>query len=1089
MRRRKTSGTIGRSAACAAAALIATAGAVYAASLRLAADREVYRDGPARLRVQALDVRGPVPPLTVRALPAHGAAVTIYEGPMPAATNTVRLLDDFENLALPGSKDLHLGCVYEGGWEVGNRLQRSVFLSNSGHDDGPKIGFGALRMRYTGGLGGSVARRLSAPAAVNVSNDWVTVSLFGMGRQAATRIKVGLRGRAKPGVAEEMFYPFALIRSESSGEYIHTRIFEGALEDAIRLNFDGWREFRLPLRAFIPYPRETSPSDAAEFLVEVTGFEFLLDGVGTFYADELRILSPADLGKELPAQVIVWDLAALPNGTYTVEAACGAAKESQCVTLAGKRGAPLCARLAPGPRGMVFEFDGKLVAPVFHSGGPHNPPLSFSAYAAGGLNLHCLYYSDQQGDRDWIGPGDFNGFVRLDATLRRMLRADPDGRFIINATVDPPKWWIEAHPDEQAAYEAGAIREGCVYDGWYKPSLASEVWRRDAAAYLDALVRHVRGGPFADRVVGLWASAGDAGEWWHPARVGPKGHYAQLMDYSPPMQVAFRRFLRMRYRDEVRELRRAWGEPAATFGNDAIPSERERRESGTVYGVFRDPSARRRVIDYYECHNRVVFEAIAAMASAVKGASEGNLLFGLFGAGGNLFPANGETGYKIFPELMRLETLDMLVNTGMYGCLYPGGGNCFRYTEGSFPLHRKLFINQNDHTCCLYWEHNVAAHRAGDAAVELVKRDAVMPFVRGVGAEWFDMCFRGEGAYSLPRLLDKLVLVRDLAQAELLSAYRPHAPERVDGAALVVDDRTGFYLTLEADANLMAWPSIHMGCYELPYVGARVDAYSLSDVAQMPDYPVVIFNVAMTMSPEQRALVRRRFCGKGHTVLWICPPGMNDERSFDLARSLELMEIAPVFAGVAPPASRVTNLDDPLTRSLQSAEPRPAFKGQTLPYQANCLTRDVGEVRFAQAGEFSSGTPAIPLFSAVEAEGITVLARYLTNNAPAVAVRRFGDWTSIYSGIPYLPAEFLREVLRAGGVTIHGKEYEALWANERWLGVHTGSKEGPRTFRVAGAVRQVTEMFSDQVTSVANGRFTANLKPMTSYLWRMEAEQ
>ena len=86
-----------------------------------------------------------------------------------------------------------------------------------------------------------------------------------------------------------------------------------------------------------------------------------------------------------------------------------------------------------------------------------------------------------------------------------------------------------------------------------------------------------------------------------------------------------------------------------------------------------------------------------------------------------------------------------------------------------------------------------------------------------------------------------------------------------------------------------------------------------------------------------------------------------------------------------------------------------------------------------------------PLWYADDPEA-TVLGRAQANGKAGLVVRRFADWTSVYSAAPLTCPGVLRALARAAGVHLYCDRDDALYVNNRYLGIHA-QHGGRRTVR------------------------------------------
>ena len=96
----------------------------------------------------------------------------------------------------------------------------------------------------------------------------------------------------------------------------------------------------------------------------------------------------------------------------------------------------------------------------------------------------------------WKGEGEYD-FSIVDRRFASLLAANPNALVLPRVKLDPPKWWMDRHPDEHSMY----LKDGKpVSSGGY--SIASEAWERVSDRMLRDFVRHVEGSAYAGHVFG-----------------------------------------------------------------------------------------------------------------------------------------------------------------------------------------------------------------------------------------------------------------------------------------------------------------------------------------------------------------------------------------------------------------------------------------------------------------------------------------------------------------------------------------------------------------------------------------------------------
>ncbi len=197
-----------------------------------------------------------------------------------------------------------------------------------------------------------------------------------------------------------------------------------------------------------------------------------------------------------------------------------------------------------------------------------------------------------------------NWAASADRWIEMALQANPNALLIPRIPVTyPPDRWFQEHPDERMLYDDGA--HGL-------PSVHSEVWRRDAARHLKALVEHLEA-KYGDHILAYHPSGQHTGEWFYD-----RMWEGRTASFEPPARTGFLRFLKAKYGSDD-ALRRAWRDNTISLASADIPCLEERGRA--TRGVFRDPVAERKVIDFDEFRNVDMADAVAQLCQTIKQAA------------------------------------------------------------------------------------------------------------------------------------------------------------------------------------------------------------------------------------------------------------------------------------------------------------------------------------------------------------------------------------------------------------------------------------------------------------------------------------
>jgi hypothetical protein len=115
-------------------------------------------------------------------------------------------------------------------------------------------------------------------------------------------------------------------------------------------------------------------------------------------------------------------------------------------------------------------------------------------------------------------------------------------------------------------------------------------------------------------------------------------------------------------------------------------------------------------------------------------------------------------------------------------------------------------------------------------------------------------------------------------------------------------------------------------------------------------------------------------------------------------------------------------------------------------------------------------------------EGKT-LAEFTSNKIPALVVKDFPDWKSVYCAVPYLPPKLWQKIGNSSGLHVYNTNTEDTTIGAgRLFAIYTIS-DGTRKLSVPPGCRKVEELFSGKVFPIKNGNFTITVKSLNSYLF------
>ena len=679
------------------------------------------------------------------------------------------------------------------------------------------------------------------------------------------------------------------------------------------------------------------------------------------------------------------------------------------------------------------------------------------AYAEAGIHFYAFDVGSAGPAPEWTGPGpDRLGpfdFTTVEARYGRILDADPAAKFHLRLHLELRRgrndWWLDRYPAECDLDSEG---------GRTTQSFASEVWRRESNEFLQAYIAHLQQTGLDQHVIAYQVGAGHTGEW-------VKGHTSMWHvcgDYSMPMQVAFRDWLRRTYHDDVEELRSAWNDPSASFAGARVPSAQA--QLTTTHMAFRDPRYEQPVIDAYRCLADLCGDLIIDFCRTIKTATHGQALAGAFYGylmelawnagffGENVDSPYGTTqrsGHLGLSRVLESRYVDFLVSPYSYGFRGIGGFGCAMTPAESLRRHGKLFIFEDDTRTHLA-PHDTSFGRAAspDDSDAILKRNFAEIVTRGQGIWWL-----GEGSHidplREPRFSPLLKQFQELGTFALDLDRTPSAE-----IAVLLDDESFFYESLHNDLDLAL--IFQQRLWGLPRLGAPSDTYLLRDLIEgkLPPYKLYVLLNAFHLNTARRGALLHQLRRDGRTALWLYAPGYIDQ-----APDQDSMTALTGFTFGRCDHSwiqtmHIVDFNHPITTGLTQD-----------------LTWETG-------GKFG------PQFHLEESQA-TILGQVVYAEGrcrPGFGVKTFPEWTSVYSAVPNLPAPVLRGIARAAGVHLYSEAGDVLFASRRLFGVHTVSG-GLRSFALPHTVEVVYDLFARREVAEKTAQIKTTLPPRSTTLY------
>ena len=629
----------------------------------------------------------------------------------------------------------------------------------------------------------------------------------------------------------------------------------------------------------------------------------------------------------------------------------------------------------------------------------------------------------------WLGPGKYD-FAEVDDLLWRVLRVDPHAYAMFYMGCDAYKPWGADNPDEVTCDQNGLKAIVDMHPKrWgddpqpserFGPSIVSLKLRRETAAALRELVRHVESSEAGKAVIGYHVAGYNDGQWFHWEKLSENDLH--LADYSPGAIQSFREWLTRRYGGDVQALRRSWNQPTVTFETAKPPSG----DRFWADGFLLDPKTQGDIADFSRFHSEGVAETVDGLAEVLKEATPRRILCGTYYED---ITCNSNSHIALRLHLQS-QGLDYLAGPAAYGIRMPGYQGAVRSVFGSTLLHGKTYLTEQD------WrsfksspnsaEENFSWGRAETAEAHnaMVRRECGMMLAFGLGTWWYDMSggwFHDGG------------IMRGIAEA--LRAFQRDLsidePPQADLAVIVSED-SNHWIAPKAQ-GFARFQGVLDQIHQLNTSGVPYRLYLQSDLPNpnLPDHKAYLFLNPYIMSDPERAAVEK-LKRNGKTLIFLQAPdvvGADDPARAILG--LTGIEVAKATA-VERPSLEALSIDPPLLEGLDG------YLG-TSPWPSDS-----------------------PTFAVTDSQA-TALARYRGTEQTAAAVRDFGAWKSVFIGVPGLTDAFAHNLAAWAGCWCAAEPGDAVYANQHFLTIHA-IFPGAKTLHLARPSK-VTDLTSGEVLS------------------------
>ncbi len=609
----------------------------------------------------------------------------------------------------------------------------------------------------------------------------------------------------------------------------------------------------------------------------------------------------------------------------------------------------------------------------------------------------------------------------LDQRMDFLLRQNQNAYVIVGLTITPNAEWSGTYKDDTTIFPNGySLRH----------SFSSQKYIEDGERGLRDVISHIMKSKYAGHVIGFHFGIGEGPEtyYWGASLNGANTKREELVfgDFSPVAVAAFRNWLREKYKGDIAALRTAWKRPEATFEN-LKPELDELRRKDTA--SFRDPAKGRMAMDFWEFQADAVANCASRFAKTIKEASGGNWLCGIWGfynvAMNHCTSAIGKghhIAYNAVEKILPDKNIDYIAAIQCYAGVNEGTPVVSIFAYDSLRRHGKLFLEEYDIRTFFTDLSYAAGHLYSERENRnIIKRDFGKSIARDHACWWVGFPIGHEGRlsvgwYAEEGLLQQLKKCHDIRKATYKYPFKSVAE-----VGLFFEDRDIVTMDVMNGDPILASVQFNTIYKELSLMGVPFEMNSLSDLNEesAKQYKVVIVMDAFYLTADQRERIERSVKRDRKTVVWLYAPAIIDrEKGLDA-------ELVSKMTGIALKKREGAMDQSELTVNLASDKPRfESLKGSLTPHSYAYDPRQI---------------VLEPTFEIAD-EKAAVLGNYAKDGKPAVGVKKFDDWTSVYCALPCLNATLLSVIFANAYVHRYSTEDAFMEIGSRFISIHATAK-------------------------------------------------
>jgi len=601
---------------------------------------------------------------------------------------------------------------------------------------------------------------------------------------------------------------------------------------------------------------------------------------------------------------------------------------------------------------------------------------------------------------------DDEPYAPLDKVISNIIKLDPEALILPRFFLHPPWWWLKENPGEMMLFSDGKSE---------RISIASQKWKSYVKRSLESFVRHCEES-FGNHIIGYHPALLTTDEFFYD-RAWDNVFYG----FEEPLRKGFIKWLIRKY-DNIQNLNASWQNKQTGFDNIILPTTEQRKNHDD--GFFRDPVKDKFIIDFFEYKNALVADTIKFFAKIIKKETNRNKIFvSFYGYTFELSAIpNGlqSSGHLKLKEILASPDIDAICSPISYFNRRAGGLGAFMAPVDSIRKAGKLWINEDDtrtHLCKYPGQEPYGVLKTLPDSLNVHKRNFARILPRRMGTWYMDLLNRGW--LDSIEIWEQIENLKNIYKNELKSK-----PSFIPEAAVIIDERSPLFLACN---NKLTWPLYYGFRSQFYRMGSSFNLYLLSDVlngkVKLPK--VNIFLGTWYIERDERKKLISIL--KGKTAIWFYGAGYLDETGKSKKNMSELTGFSfEEYNNKIPEIKFLEN--ESWNNKLKDTCFSPVVDGA------------FNEKNIFQTVKQNIKENYKKIWAVKENENVTPLATF-DDGSIALAVTNNPGYTSIYSGIVGLPAQFLRNVNKKAGVHLYIESNEVMESDNRFLTVSAYDKK------------------------------------------------